>query len=148
MQQQRVRDWMSRDVHVVRPDTSAFEAYDSMRRHNIRRLPVVDLDGRLLGIVTRSDIEQAMPQSRGEEDRRHGLFELAGTVVSDLMTQNPLTVTPESSIRNAAATIMRAKVSGLPVVANDRLVGIITESDIFRLVVSTWPDDDDEATEA
>lgn len=140
MQQHKsqVQDWMSREPVTVRPDTSAYEAYDLMRQRKVRRLPVVGRDGGLVGIVTRSDIEQAMPAARGEQERRHAAFELAGTMVDELMTREPITITPETPIYQAAETINKAKVSGLPVVSNGRLVGIITESDIFRLVVEMW----------
>lgn len=133
-----VADWMSRSPITVGPDTSVIEAYERMRSKGVRRLPVVQADGSLVGIITRSDIEQAMPFSRDEAAHRQARFALAGMTVDEVMARSPITVTPETPIYIVAATMLREKVSGLPVVSDGRLVGIITESDIFRVVVETW----------
>ncbi len=135
---ERVADWMSDNLITVSPDFSALAAYERMRARGVRRMPVVDKDGKLVGIITRSDIEQAMNNPPNGEGRRPDRFSLAGQTVAELMTPNPLTVAPNDSIGKAAAIMVRARVSGLPVVEGDRLAGIITESDIFRLVASTW----------
>lgn len=135
---ERVAEWMTENPVTVTPDFSVLAAYERMRARGIRRMPVVDKDGTLVGIITRSDIEQAMSHPRSEEERRLARFSLAGQTVAEYMTANPITVTADASIGEAAAMMIRARVSGLPVMDNGRLIGIITESDIFRLVASTW----------
>lgn len=135
---ERVAEWMTENPVCIPPDFSALAAYERMRARGVRRMPVVDKHGHLVGIITRSDIEQAMSHPRDEEERRLARFNLAGQTVAELMTPNPLTVASSDSIGKAAAIMVRARVSGLPVVDEGRLVGIITESDIFRLVASTW----------
>ena len=137
-----VQDWMTRDPLTVTAETSVFETYDMMRRRRVRRLLVVDDQGRLQGIVTQSDIEQAMPLARNADSRREAAFELAGMTVDEVMTRNPICVAPTTAVAAVAAEMIRSKVSGLPVVDGGTLVGIITESDIFRLVVETWDEDD------
>lgn len=135
---ERVAEWMTENPVTVTPDFSVLAAYERMRARGIRRMPVVDKDGTLVGIITRSDIEQAMSHPRSEEERRLARFSLAGQTVAEYMTPNPITVAADASIGEAAAMMIRARVSGLPVMDNGRMIGIITESDIFRLVASTW----------
>jgi acetoin utilization protein AcuB len=134
-----VRDWMSAPVITVREGTSLLGASDLMRHHTIRRLPVIDSRGALCGIVTRSDIDQAAPR---DDDR---VFALAGRTVEEVMTRGVITVAPDQPVRDAAQMMISRKVSGLPVVADSMLVGIITESDIFRLVVQTWAESPSES---
>lgn len=132
----RVEDWMTRSPLTVRPETSAVEAYERMRDHKVHRLPVVDAADHLVGIVTRSDIEGAVSFRHSDAGWHEGRFALAGTLVSEVMTAGPLTVTPESSMRQATAMMLDHHLSGLPVVESGKLVGIITETDVFRLVVA------------
>ncbi|HMQ29896.1 MAG TPA: CBS domain-containing protein [Chloroflexaceae bacterium] len=135
-QKTRVQDWMTREPLTARADTSAVEAYERMRDHKIHRLPVVDAAGHLVGIVTRSDIAGAVSFQHSEAGWHEARFALAGTVVGEVMTSAPITVAPDTSMRRAAALLLDHHLSGLPVVEGDRLVGIITESDVFRLVVA------------
>lgn len=135
---ERVAEWMTENPVTVTPDFSVLAAYERMRARGIRRMPVVDKDGALVGIITLSDIEKAMSHPRSEEERRLARFSLAGQTVAEYMTPNPITVAADASIGEAATMMIRARVSGLPVMDNGRLIGIITESDIFRLVASTW----------
>lgn len=135
-----VKDWMTQRPLTARPETSAVEAYERMRDHKVHRLPVVDAADRLVGIVTRSDIEGAAAFRHTEAGWHEARFALAGTVVGELMTSGPLTVTPESSMRQATAMMLDHHLSGLPVIEGDKLVGIITETDVFRLVVALCED--------
>jgi acetoin utilization protein AcuB len=132
----RVKDWMTQSPLTVQPETSAVEAYERMRERKIHRLPVTDAAARLVGIVTRSDIEGAVSFQRSETGWHEARFALAGTIVGEVMTGNPLTVTPDTSMRQAATIMLDNHLSGLPVVEDGKLVGIMTETDIFRLVVA------------
>jgi len=141
-----VREWMTSAPVVATPGTTLPDALILMKRNNIRRLPVCQND-RLIGIVTRGDLRGAQPS----EATSLSIFELnylIGRVTLDqIMTRNPVTVTPNTTIGAAARLMLRRKISGLPVMEDGRLVGIITESDIFRLVVSTWEQEPDEVLE-
>ena len=141
-----VREWMTSAPVVATPGTTLPDALILMKRNNIRRLPVC-LNDRLIGIVTRGDLRGAQPS----EATSLSIFELnylIGRVTLDqIMTRNPVTVTPNTTIGAAARLMLRRKISGLPVMEDGRLVGIITESDIFRLVVSTWEQEPDEVLE-
>jgi acetoin utilization protein AcuB len=117
-----VRDWMSSPAVVLPPEVPAHAALGFMDRRKIRRLPILR-EGRLVGIVTRSDLQAALgPEAvRGRELR-----------VSDVMTRDPFTIERDETLEAAAQLMLRKKVSGLPVVAGGEVVGIITESDLFR----------------
>ncbi|MCG8351972.1 MAG: CBS domain-containing protein [Chloroflexales bacterium] len=131
---------MTKDPATVTMETSVINAYALMERRGIRRLPVVAEDGVLRGIITRSDVQQVAPFFKDAEERVDAMFALAGKVVEEIMTDNPITVAPHDPIQLAAKRMSTARVSGLPVVRSSQVVGIITESDIFRYVVSTWSD--------
>ena len=132
-----VRDWMTPDPITAPLTMTLPEALQLMAQHNIRRLPIVD-DDKLVGIVTRGDLRGAQP-SQATSLSVFELHYLVGRItLEQIMTRNPLTVTDTTSIQEAARLMLQRKISGLPVVKQGRLVGIITESDIFRLVVRTW----------
>lgn len=138
MKQELVSDWMTREVITIAPETSVKEAHDLMNKKSIRRLPVV-LHGKVLGIVTLGDIRGAEPSKASSLSIWEMNDLLAKLKVSEIMTRNPATIQQTASIGEAAQTMLEKKFSGLPVVdENNHLVGIITESDIFRLVVSEW----------
>lgn len=126
-----VKDWMTADVLTVSSDMSVTEADEFMAERQIRRLLVVEND-KLVGIVSRGDVRE------GKSSK--STFSGAGTVkLKKLMTRDPITISDDATIALAAQTMLSTKVSGLPVVGADgKLAGIITESDIFRMVVQEW----------
>ena len=139
MKLELVRDWMSRDVITVTPETPLPDADRLMVSHVIRRLPVVDNKGRLVGIVTYGDIRSARPS----HVTSLSIWELNYLVnrlkVAEIMKRQPITISQEATIGEAAQLMLKNMISGLPVLDNQgNLVGIITESDIFRLVVREW----------
>lgn len=129
-----VRDWMSPNPITIDLKTTLPEAHKLMKECHVRRLPVVD-HGDLVGIVTLGDIRE----SSASDVKSLSIFEfhylLAKLTVDKIMTPDPITISPNSTIREAAGAMLENKISGLPVVENGRLVGIITESDIFRVLV-------------
>jgi acetoin utilization protein AcuB len=137
MKHNLVRDWMTPDPICAAPDTALPEALQLMKQHNIRRLPVVK-HGRLVGIVTRGDLRGAQPS----EATRLSVFELHYLVgrisLDEIMTPNPITIGPNVTVQAAARLMLQHKVAGLPVLDGERVAGIITESDIFRMVVTMW----------
>ena len=119
-----VRNRMSRPAVTVRQDADFQKALALMQEKKLRRLPVVDDDGRLVGIVVERDLLVAAMrylQSRVE--------------IGDVMTRNVVTVGPDTDLNEVARTMLERKIGGLPVVEQGRLVGIITESDIFKRFV-------------
>jgi acetoin utilization protein AcuB len=138
MKQELVSEWMTREVITITPDTSLKEAHDIMNAKGIRRLPVV-IHGKVIGIVTLGDIRGAEPSMASSLSVWEINDLLANLKVAEIMTRDPTTIHQNASIGEAARIMLAKKFSGLPVVDQEnRLVGIITESDIFRLVASEW----------
>lgn len=124
----RVRDCMTARVQVIGPEAPGWEALGLMRRHRIRRPPVVE-DGALVGIITYTDVVRMQPPAVGGEQRVPNLS--IGILVRHLMTPSPLAVDPDEPLEAAAVMMRQHKIGGLPVVEDGRLVGVITESDLF-----------------
>jgi len=138
MKQDLVKHWMTRDVITITPDTSLSEAHRLMTEKRIRRLPVVD-HGKLVGLVTLGDVRSAEPSAASTLSVWEMNNLLAKLKVSEIMTREPTTISQEATISTVAEIMLEKKFSGLPVVDEQgKLVGIITESDIFRLVVREW----------
>lgn len=138
MRKALVRDWMSKNVITVSPETTLPEAHRLMTEHKIRRLPVVK-DGKVIGIVTRGDIRGAEASEATSLSIWELNYLLSRLRVEEIMTPHPITISPDATIGEAARLMLEHKISGLPVVdEGGTLVGIITESDIFRLVVRGW----------
>ena len=119
-----VSNRMSRPAVTIRQDADFQKALSLMQEKKLRRLPVVDDDGQLVGIVVERDLLVAAMrylQSRVE--------------ISDVMTRNVVSVGPDTDLNEVARTMLERKIGGLPVVEDGRLVGIITESDIFKRFV-------------
>jgi CBS domain-containing protein len=138
MKHSLVRDWMSRSLIVTSPATTLPEAYRLMKERRIRRLPVVVGDNQLVGIVTIGDVREASPSDATTLSIYELNYLLSQLSVDQIMTRDVLTVGPDASIRDAARLMLEHKIGGLPVVENDKVVGILTESDIFRMIVQEW----------
>jgi acetoin utilization protein AcuB len=135
-----VKEWMSPDPIKVDNKVGVSVAYHLMRLNEVRRLLVVDDHDELVGIVTWGDIRESRPKRRPpaqQIDAWESHFLVATMEVTEIMAPNPVTVTPETSIGEAARLMLEHKVGGLPVVEGRRIAGIITESDIFRFVMET-----------
>lgn len=136
MKQELVRDWMTPDVITIKGSTSLPDAHQLMTLKKIRRLPVVDDKGDLVGIITLGDVRGAEASPATSLSVWELNYLLAKLKVEQFMTLQPITLEPDTTIGAAAKLMMEKKVSGLPVMEDGVLVGIITESDIFRMVVS------------
>ena len=118
-----VRDVMSTDLVTVRPAESVRHAYEIMRDRRIRHLPVIEND-RLVGILSDRDLRPIL-LSPG----------LTGASVAELMSEGPTTITPDTSVEDAASLLVVRKIGCLPVVEGERLVGIVTETDLLAVLV-------------
>lgn len=134
MKEQLVKDWMTPEPITVSSQASMPEAYRLMKDEAIRRLPVVD-EGKLVGIVTLGDVREASASDATSLSIFELNYLLAMLPVGEIMTPDPITVTSTTAISRAAQLMLEHKVAGLPVVDHGKLVGIITESDIFRMLV-------------
>jgi acetoin utilization protein AcuB len=141
-----VRDWMVSDVVSVDPHEPMLSAHKLMREKNIRRLPVVE-NNKVVGIMTRSDVRQAQPSSATTLNVWEMNYLLAKLQVQDVMSKSVITLSPEDTIRTAATLMHENRFGALPVVdAQGNLVGIITESDIFRILIAWFNEETGETT--
>lgn len=131
-----VRNWMTQDVLTVTPDMQVIKASNLMKKHGIRRLPVVDGSGVLIGIVSDRNIKEAMPSKATTLDMHELSYLLSQLKLQDVMTRKPITVRDDDLIETAAIIMEERKIGGLPVVNKDgELCGILTESDVFKCML-------------
>ena len=137
-----VKDCMTATVVTVNPYDTLARAYELMTTHRIRRLPVLDGE-RLVGIITLSDLLEVKQSDPGH---RLGLTEvaqeLARLVVSTTMRQPPVCIFDNDTVGHAAELMLEHKIGGLPVTdADQHLVGMMTESNLFQMLAQRWRDD-------
>lgn len=146
----RVRDLMTRDVLTVSPDTPIQQIISVLAGQAISGLPVVDAEGRVVGLVSEGDLVMRekpvkMPaaiaflgallfvedfQKTYEDLRRH-----VGATAGDVMTREVITIGPDATVEEAARVLIERDVKRLPVVEGDRLVGILTRKDLVRALL-------------
>ena len=126
---------MTANPVIVNPDTSVAEAKEMMSKNKFRRLPVVK-DGKLLGIITDRDLREVAPSPATTLSKHEANYLLDKILVREVMKKNVLTICADATIEEAALIMYREKIGGLIVVdVNGAVVGIITETDIFKSFV-------------
>ena len=131
-----VRDRMTPNPITVTPDTPFQDALRLMREHRFRRLPVVNEQGELVGIVSERDLLYASPSPATSLSVWELNYLLSKLKIEEIMTREVITTTPDAPIEDAAHLIVTNKIGGLPVVdENNHVVGVITETDIFKTFV-------------
>jgi CBS domain-containing protein len=153
-----VRDIMDRDPATVQPSDSTETVLRTLRDHELPGVPVVNSHGRCVGIITEQDL---VLSEEGADLHLPHIFELWGGVVfleplrryeqrlrkafgakaRDLMTEDPVTISPDAPVRDAARVIARLKHNRLPVVEHGKLVGVVTRVDVLDALTA----DDDAA---
>ena len=129
-----VGERMTHPVIVVHPDTPVPEALTVMRREKIRRLPVLE-DGQLVGIVTDRDLLHASASSATTLSVWELNYLLSKLTVERVMTTDLLTVTEDTPIEEAARLMADHKIGGLPVMRGSEVVGMVTETNLFRILL-------------
>jgi acetoin utilization protein AcuB len=119
----KVKKRMAKKVVIIRKDASVSDAISLMKKHSIRHLPVIE-EGELVGWVTEGDIRQAYLASLIEQ-----------VSIGDIMIKDPLTISPEANLEEAAELLFRHGIGGLPVVDNNKVVGVITVADIMAAFI-------------
>jgi CBS domain-containing protein len=143
-----VRDIMEPDPATVRPDTPVEDVVRTLRRHELPGLPVIDAEGRCVGMVTEADL--VLPDDEGDLHIPHYINLFGGTIfleplsrfedrlrkafaskAEDMMTSDPDTVSPDTTVQEAARIIHESGHNRLPVVEEGRLVGVVTRLDVL-----------------
>ena len=130
-----VKDRMTRDPVTITPNTSFPEAVRIIRQHRIRHLPVVGHEKELVGIVARTDLMHASPSVATPANVFEMSYVLANLHIREVMSSPPITVSEETPLEEAAKVMVERKFGCLPVMRNGELVGVITETDIFKTFV-------------
>ncbi|NLY18937.1 MAG: CBS domain-containing protein [Clostridiaceae bacterium] len=125
-----VKNKMTANPFTISPEQSISDAKEIMEQHSVRRLPVVK-DGKLVGVVSREDINRSSPSIATSLSMNEITYLLAKTKIKKIMAKNPIVISPDALLEEAAILMRDNSVSFLPVVRDNKLVGIITESDIF-----------------
>lgn len=128
-----VKERMSHPVITVHPEMPMQEALNLMRTERIRRLPVVDKHGRLVGIVSERDLLHAAPSDATSLSIWEIHYLLSKITIEKIMTRQVITITEDTPLEEAARIMADRKIGGLPVVRDDKVVGIVTETDLFKV---------------
>ena len=145
----KVGDIMTADVITIEVEADLEEAQALMESEGVRRLPVVDEDGGLVGIVSWGDLREASSVAGSQAPSPYAPeADEDWLTVWEAMSHDPLVVTPDTDLVDAVEMMLDNKIAGLPVVESEsgpgrrQLVGIITELDIFRLLLRLWRSED------
>lgn len=131
-----IRDWMTTDVITATPETSMLKVSKMMKEYDIRRVPVVDAQNKVVGIVSDRDVKDASPSKATTLDMHELYYLLSEIKVKDIMTPDPVTVDVRDTVERVALLMEERAIGGLPVVDDDgSLTGIITDHDVFKVLV-------------
>ena len=139
-----VRQIMQTSVISIHPEALAADAADLMDEHRIRRIPVVDSDGFLVGIVSDSDVLEAETAGSLRSAYEPGAEE-EWLGVDEIMTRDVITIGLDATVGELVTEMLRYKVAGIPVVQAEsetskrlRVIGMVTETDIFAMIAAAW----------
>jgi len=128
-----VKERMSHPVITIKPEIPIMEAHELMQKEHIRRLPVINKHKRLVGIVSEKDLLHAEPSDVTSLDVWELHYMLSKIIVKEVMTRDVITITENTPLEEAARIMADNKIGGLPILRDDRVVGIITETDLFKI---------------
>ena len=128
-----IKERMTHNPVTIRDNTSLDEALKIMRDNKVRRLPVLDKQGKLCGIVSEKDLLYASPSPATSLSVWEINALVAKIKVNELMTKKVITICEDCPLEEAARIMVDNKIGGLPVMRGDQLVGIITETDLFKI---------------
>lgn len=129
-----VRDFMSKNLVTIGPEDSVSDAFALMKENKVRRLPVVE-NGNLVGIVAYSDLLKASPSEATTLSIWEINYVLSKLKIRDIMKTDVITVEADEPVEKAALLMQKHDIGAIPVTEKGKLVGIITESDIFDAFV-------------
>ena len=131
----RIRDIMTYNVVTIPSNTLVNHANEIMRTHRFERLPVVD-KGKLVGIVTKDRLLRAAPSAATSLSVWELNYLLSKMTIVEIMEKDVITVTPDTTVESALALAQEKRVGSLPVVEDDKVVGIVTTNDFFLKILN------------
>ena len=128
-----VGDRMTKRPITITEDTGIDKALELMHSEKVRRLPVLNKQGQLVGIVSELDLLKASPSPATSLSIYELPYLLSRIKMRDIMAKDVITVTEDTPLEEAALIMAENKIGGMPVMRGDKLVGIITETDLFKI---------------
>ncbi|HHU88051.1 MAG: CBS domain-containing protein [Sphaerochaetaceae bacterium] len=129
---------MTRNPVTASPDMSVSEASALMKREKVHRLPVLDKDKKLVGIITEKDILYASPSPVSTLSIHEMAYLLSQLTVKKLMTRDVVTIDKNITVEEAARLMVDQDLSSLPVLENGKLIGIVSKSDLFKILLELF----------
>ncbi len=129
---------MTRNPVTATPDMSVIEASGLMKKEKVHRLPVLDKNKKLVGIISEKDILYASPSPVSSLSIHEMAYLLSEMKVKKLMSRNVVTITRDTTVEEAARLMVDQDLSSLPVVENDKLIGIVSKSDLFKILLELF----------
>ena len=129
---------MTHNPIAIGPDTPVAEALQLIREKNVRHLPVLDKKEKLVGMVTEKTLLYASPSPVTSLSMHEITYLLSKLTVDEVMTRKPVTVAEDTPIEDAATLMVDHKVGSLPVMRGQQLVGIVTETDLFKTFIELF----------
>jgi len=131
-----IENWMTKEVITGTPDMSMMKASKIMKDKGVGRLPVVNEQGVLLGLVSDRDIKEASPSKATTLDMHELYYLLSEVKLKDIMTKKVVTIKQGETVERAAQLMLENNIGGMPVVDDqNKVVGMVTDSDIFKVLV-------------
>ena len=129
---------MTKNPVTISPDANVVEASELMKKEKVHRLPVLDKDKKLVGVISEKDILFASPSPASSLSIHEMAYLLSKLTVRKLMTKDPVTITKDTTVEEAARLMVDQDLSCLPVVEGDKLVGIVSKSDMFKILLELF----------
>ena len=130
-----VKELMMEQLYTLKPTNTVHEARDLMLDKQVRHIPIVDFDGKFIGLVTKRDILAASISSLVDIDKIERDELEDGIPIAEIMITDVVVAQEDASLLDAAQNILAQKYGCLPIFRNEKLVGILTESDFVRLAI-------------
>ncbi|OSS42987.1 CBS domain protein [Desulfurella amilsii] len=130
-----VRDFMTKNVITAQVEEKVSNAITKMKENNIKHLPIIDKD-KIFGIISIKEIEEYSPSKATSLDIFELHYLLSKITLKEIARRDVITITPDIPIEEAGAIMYKNRIGSLPVLENDKLVGIISDRDIFKLLIS------------
>lgn len=129
---------MTKNPVTINPEASVVEASELMKKEKVHRLPVLDRDKNLVGVISEKDILFATPSPASSLSIHEMAYLLSKLTVRKLMTKNPVTISRTTTVEEAARLMVDQDLSCLPVVEDGKLVGIVSKSDMFKILLELF----------
>ena len=129
---------MTKNPVTINPEASVVEASELMKKEKVHRLPVLDRDKNLIGVISEKDILFATPSPASSLSIHEMAYLLSKLTVRKLMTKNPVTINRTTTVEDAARLMVDQDLSCLPVVEDGKLVGIVSKSDMFKILLELF----------